>query len=620
MSFTVITPGVTTDRTPQQGATGTSGLSFTGQRGRSNNVMVDGLDNNDSTVGAVRATFSQEAIREFQVLTNSYSAEFGKAAGGVVNIVTRSGTNELRGTAFSYFRDDALNARDHFERFDPFGNEIEREKAPFRQVQWGGVLGGPVRKDRTFFFGSFERLAVDANNFVNIDPHAADVLRANGFAVELGHVPYGIRTTEALGKIDHQFTPTSALVVRANLSDTTNENIEPFGGLVARSRGGVLFRDDLSLSASHTHLLGRWLNEARVQFARQDFTVQSLDPRCGGACASDDVGGPTLELPGVASVGRQRFTPQERKNDRYQFMETLSFAAGSHSLKTGVEVNRLDNPFVALPLHFGGRFIFAALPANPALGLAQPISAVQALERGLPAAYIQGYGSPQYSFVQSDVSVFVQDEWKIGKKLAIKPGVRYQKQFWPHLPYDVSNVGGARLQYEIGQGGSVAPRVAAAYDPAGDGRTSIHAAYGRYDDYQILASVVTGQIVNGDSRCAHAGPASSGIDRRVERPRAPALRAGDRVSERGDLDDAGSEGAVCDARGCGHRSCGRARHVCFSELRSRPRPASDWERSTTTRSFRRLGRAGGPTTSTVVPAAPPRYFSTPRSGSPGIGA
>jgi hypothetical protein len=170
MSFTVITPGVTTDRTPQQGATGTSGLSFTGQRGRSNNIMVDGLDNNDPTVGAVRATFSQEAIREFQVLTNSYSAEFGKAAGGVVNIVTKSGTNELRGTAFGYYRDEALNARDHFERFDPFGNPIAREKAPFRQAQWGGVFGGPVRRDGTFFFGSFERLAVDVNNFVTIDP------------------------------------------------------------------------------------------------------------------------------------------------------------------------------------------------------------------------------------------------------------------------------------------------------------------------------------------------------------------------------------------------------------------------------------------------------------------
>ena len=95
ISFSVITPGVTTDRTPQQGASATSGLTFAGQRARSNNITVDGLDNNDAAVGGVRATFSQEAVREFQVLTNSYSAEFGKASGGVVNIVTKSGTNRL---------------------------------------------------------------------------------------------------------------------------------------------------------------------------------------------------------------------------------------------------------------------------------------------------------------------------------------------------------------------------------------------------------------------------------------------------------------------------------------------------------------------------------------------
>jgi hypothetical protein len=245
-------------------------------------------------------------------------------------------------------------------------------------------------------------------------------------------------------------------------------------------------------------MLRRWLNELRVQYARQNFLVQSLDPSCNGPCASADEGGPTLELPGVASVGRQRFTPQERKNDRYQFVETASIPAGAHSLKAGVEVNYLGNRVAALPLHFGGRFIFAALPANPALGLSAPISAVQALERGLPATYIQGYGNPRMSFGQSDVSAFFQDDWRLGR-LVIKPGVRYQKQFWPEATYDVSNIGGTRLQYNIRQGGSIAPRLAAAYDPAGDGRTSIHAAHGRYDDYQILASVITGQIVNGSS-------------------------------------------------------------------------------------------------------------------------
>ena len=113
LSFSVITPGVTTDRTPQQGASATSGLTFGGQRARSNNIMVDGVDNNDPVVGAVRATFSQEAIQEFQMLTNSYSAEFGKASGGVVNIITRSGTNESRGDAFEFFRNKSLNAKSH---------------------------------------------------------------------------------------------------------------------------------------------------------------------------------------------------------------------------------------------------------------------------------------------------------------------------------------------------------------------------------------------------------------------------------------------------------------------------------------------------------------------------
>ena len=109
IGFTLLAPGVATDRTPQQGASGTSGLSFAGQRARSNNITVDGLDNNDSSIGSVRATFSQEAVREFQVLTNSYTAEFGRASGGVVNIVTKSGTNTMAGNLFFFLRDGALN-------------------------------------------------------------------------------------------------------------------------------------------------------------------------------------------------------------------------------------------------------------------------------------------------------------------------------------------------------------------------------------------------------------------------------------------------------------------------------------------------------------------------------
>ena len=156
ISFSIITPGVTTDRTPQQGASATSGLTFAGQRARSNNITVDGVDNNDQSVGSVRAIFSQEAVREFQVLTNSYSAEFGRASGGVVNIITRSGSNTPAGNAFWYFRDETLNAKEHFEKFDPFGAAITRDKAPYGQQQFGGTLGGPIAGDRTFFFLNYE--------------------------------------------------------------------------------------------------------------------------------------------------------------------------------------------------------------------------------------------------------------------------------------------------------------------------------------------------------------------------------------------------------------------------------------------------------------------------------
>ena len=128
IGFSLLAPGVATDRTPQQGASGTSGLSFAGQRARSNNITVDGLDNNDSSIGSVRATFSQEAVREFQVLTNSYSAEFGRASGGVVNIVTKSGTNTMAGNLFFFLRDGALNAKDHFERFNPANQPIDRRR------------------------------------------------------------------------------------------------------------------------------------------------------------------------------------------------------------------------------------------------------------------------------------------------------------------------------------------------------------------------------------------------------------------------------------------------------------------------------------------------------------
>jgi carboxypeptidase family protein len=500
IGFSIITPGVTTDRTPQQGASATSGLSFGGQRARSNNIMVDGYDNNDHVVGAVRAVFSQEAVREFQVLTNSYSAEFGKASGGVVNIVTKSGTNALAGNAFMYFRDESLNAKDHFEKFDVFGTAIERSKAPYSQIQWGGTLGGPIKRDKTFFFASFEKLDVEASNFVTIDSAAAATLQANGFPVELGNVPYDYRFTQAMVKADHQWSSGHSLSARGHFSDVTNENVEPFGGIVARSRGAVQLRTDWSVAASQLDILSpRWVNESRVYFARVDQEVNSLDPRCGGPCNDDFKGGPTLEVSGIASVGRQRFTPNPRKGDTLQAAETISFSGANHGLKAGLEYN-LDTTASdggSLPLHFGGRYIFAPLPAVPALGIPAPITALQALQLGLPAAYVQGYGNPDTAPTYHNMSAFIQDDWRLSN-VTVKLGLRYQKQFWPGTQYNVPAPGGTRLSYTFpDDNNNFAPRLAIAWDPGGDRRTSIHGAYGLFYDNHITSLNGVTDILDG---------------------------------------------------------------------------------------------------------------------------
>ncbi len=506
IAFSVITPAVNLDRTPQQGASATSGLSFAGQRARSNNITVDGLDNNDSSLGSVRAVFSQEAVREFQVLTNSYSAEFGKASGGVVNIVTKSGTNEFAGNLFGYLRNDRLNAKEYFEKFDSAGQPVQRSKAPFAQYQYGATAGGPIVRDRTFFFLSFERLDVRTNNFVTIDDvtpvslfgrptgTAKQILERAGFPIETGNVPYRVNGNQFLAKVDQQVSSNHGLALRFNTATAYNENIEPWGGQVARSRGALLDSNDYMGAVSDTWVLSsRRVNEFRFQYAFRNQDVLSLDPKCGGLCTANDQGGPTIEVPGYAFAGRQRFTPQPREATRLQFVDTLSHYTGRHHFKAGFDYSWVDNTDSALPLHFGGRYVFSAFPASLAalLGLPGPITAIQAVALGLPAAYVQGYGNPYFLYKVSDLSLFTQDEWRI-QRLTLKLGVRYQTQFWPKTEYNVVGVG--RYTFPT-DNNNVAPRLALSWEPSSGSRTAVHGSYGIFYDNHIQAvNGITGGI------------------------------------------------------------------------------------------------------------------------------
>lgn len=144
----------------------TSGLNIGGQRGRSTLVQVDGADYTDNSINAARSTVSQEAVQEYQVATNSYAPEFGRATGGIVNVVTKSGTNDFRGNIFGFLRHKSIQARNAFA---PLIDNDPNKKPPFTRVQYGGTFGGPIKKDRTFFFASFEQRRRQESGFFTSD-------------------------------------------------------------------------------------------------------------------------------------------------------------------------------------------------------------------------------------------------------------------------------------------------------------------------------------------------------------------------------------------------------------------------------------------------------------------
>ena len=144
----------------------TSGLNIGGQRGRSTLVQVDGADFTDNSINAARSTVSQEAVQEYQVTTNSYLPEFGRASGGIINVVTKSGTKDLSGNVFGFIRDKSIQARNAFA---PLIDNDPDKKPPFTRVQYGFTIGGPIIKNRTFFFGSFEQRRRQESGFFTGD-------------------------------------------------------------------------------------------------------------------------------------------------------------------------------------------------------------------------------------------------------------------------------------------------------------------------------------------------------------------------------------------------------------------------------------------------------------------
>jgi hypothetical protein len=436
-----------TDRFAETSAVPGTGISVAGQRNLGNSFIVDGLSANDDAADLAGTFFSEEVIREFQVVTSGGVAEFGRASSGTVSVVTQSGTNRAQGRVYEFFRDDAFDARNPLStRKDPV--TLDPLKDPLKQHQYGFSLGGPIVKNRTFVFGNVERTQLDRTGIVTIAPAsvaainaALDASQYHGPRIATGNYPTGYTTTNAFGRLDHQATAASRLQLRYNMYDVDSRNARNVGALSDVSRGAALTDTDQTIAANFQSTLSSGtINEARAQFTRS---------RLGAPV--NDLAGPAVNINGVASFGTATSSPTVRDLDVFQAVDTFTLQRGEHLFKGGADLlyNRLN---ITFPGALQGVYTFTNL-AN--------------FQRGAYSTYQQAFGTQSQFQSNPNLGLFVQDEWRPRSDLTINGGLRYDLQWLPQpVQLDANNV---------------SPRAGVSYAP-GDGRTVLRASGGVYFD------------------------------------------------------------------------------------------------------------------------------------------
>ncbi|HXC17600.1 MAG TPA: TonB-dependent receptor [Holophagaceae bacterium] len=427
-SFSLTTPLVAQDNGPasQGGAATGSGLSFLGQNSRANNIMVDGLDNNDVSVGSTRTTFSQDAIQEFVVVANGFSAEYGRAAGGALNIVTKSGGNDFTGDAFMFYRSGKWDAK------RPFAGQ----ETPFTQRQFGATVSGPLIKDTLFYVVSVERYDTDDVNISNFTPAFAQAVNAaSGYTITPGAQSWNESYTTGLIKLDWYASAASHWTFRYNAAKEDNGSQLGWGGLTDITAGGTRTITDQAFSLANLWTpSGTFVNDFRILGSKRDHDLESLDPTLG----------PSITMAGQATFGTQRFLPQVRTEKDYELFDAATWFAGKHTLKLGADLMQ-TKVSGSLPLQFAGVYRFQAFgPFTSALQAMQAPNPYGGF--GLPVAFIQGFGKDSLDIKAGYYSAFFQDNWQITDRFSLNLGLRYDKEDLPAFhdvaDYDALAAGG----------------------------------------------------------------------------------------------------------------------------------------------------------------------------------
>jgi hypothetical protein len=467
-------------RTPEEAGV----FSLNGGTPFSNNLTVEGLDNNDDRAARERIIPSTHAVEEVQVITNQFSAEYGRASGGRVNLRLRGGANDIHGHGFYYFRDESLNANPFKRNADP----ARGKRLPYQNHNPGASVGGPIKKDKLFYFAAYEydfiydRAEIAALLPVEINP-AFPLPKPNGAnlgsaAVDRNGRPVVVNEGAAVGLYDGQITtPRVGHTVQSRVDFKPGKKHNSFALLTfARNRdergfpGGRRTLDTIRRTGRNSQsyafadnfiLSSRMVNSARFQFSRltpadappSDTPVVLIDiddPR-------DVIGDPSanpLTRRGNLLAGSSNTGGVDRREDRYQIQETLNYVRGPHTLRIGADAQIIRSRFVDLS-DATGTFTFATVAAFLA---------------NRPSRYEHRF------FTESELrntyaGIFVQDDWKLRQNLTVSAGLRWDNET---ILDDRNNFG---------------PRLSFAWDPLKTNKTVLRGGYGVFYNRALLRTL-----------------------------------------------------------------------------------------------------------------------------------
>ncbi len=433
---------------------------ISGGNGRNINYLVDGGDNNDDTVGGLLQLFPLEAVEQFNVMTQRFDAEFGRSNGGVLNVVTKSGTNTRRGSWFTLLRDDSLNARTFSEKL------TNSAKQPYHRYQFGGSTGGPIVRDKVHYFAAYERTQQDTRQAVNT----------------LGIFPaddgvYDTPTRENLfsGKLTATLTPTHYTSFRYGFDN--NAQLNGPGLRVAPSAWTTSRNTFHSLNAGDNWVIGgARLNELVFQYSRFRNAIPASSDR------------PFLRFPNGVTAGANPVAPQTTEQDKWQFRDDFSWSTTrlgglAHDFKVGVNWIHEPHLFISTTAGSSGQFTMGSNDLNGPVTLVTVVGGASAVNIPLDL-----YG------------LYVKDDWRATDRLTLNLGLRWD--YVDGMPIDQSRNPNFVALQTAGRAGrfagtplasfgkdpkgdtdNIQPRAGFAFDLHGDGSDVLRGGWGIYTDF-----------------------------------------------------------------------------------------------------------------------------------------